>query len=141
MDKFEEALRNIDIFCKVFVKKMFEEENSENKFAVDPMEKLLKKKITIEKKTCNNKVPLIPLPYVEEPLVDIFEEEDKIKVLMQCRCMDHKIAIRKLKDNIQICLENECWKIKLPAEKLRIKNISMKCNNNNALEIVIPKAY
>lgn len=138
MDKFEEALRNIDVFCRVFVRKLleegFDEDNSTN---IEPMEKLLKRKITEEKNDA--KMPLIPLPHVEEPLIDVFEEESMVKVFMQCRCLNQKIAVSKQNEHIQICIENECWKIMLPTENLRIEELSIRCNSNNALEIDIPK--
>lgn len=140
MSALDDALRNIDVFCKVFVKKMLEDEG-EYTSAIEPMESLLRKKAASMEKADTVKTPLIPLPHIEEPLIDVFEEEDKIKVLMQCRCRDHKIVVKKVDDDLQICIENECWMIALPNERLLVDNISMKCNNNSALEIAIPKAY
>lgn len=142
MDDFEEALRNIDVFCRVLVKKMIEsEKESESGIAVEPMEKLLRRKYIIEEKIETNPTVkhFIPLPHVEEPLVDIFENENYVKVLMQCRCRDQRITIHKYDDCLQICLENECWKLDLPVGQLQVENMVMKCNNNEALEVDIPK--
>ncbi len=142
MDDFEEALRNIDVFCKVLVKKMIENENgTENSKAIEPMEKLLRKKYVIEERIEKNPEVkhFIPLPHVEEPLIDIFEDDTYVKVLVQCRCRDQKITVNKHDDGLQICLENECWKLSLPTSHLQAENMIMKCNNNKALEVEIPK--
>jgi len=138
MDDFEEALRNIDVFCKVLVKKMIEsEKESESSLAVEPMEKLLRRKYVIEE---NPEVKhFIPLPHIEEPLIDIFEDNTYVKVLMQCRCKDQKVTVQKHDNGLQICLENECWKLELPVSQLQVENMIMKCNNNEALEVEIPK--
>lgn len=138
MDRFEEALRNIDVFCKVFVRKLLEEGFDENNsIDVEPMDKLLKRKIKEER--IEAKMPLIPLPHIEEPLIDVFEEESMVKVFMQCRCFNQNIVVSRQSGNIQICIENECWMVKLPTERLRIEELSIRCNSNNALEIAIPK--
>lgn len=138
MDDFEEALRNIDVFCKVLVKKMIEsEKESESSLAVEPMEKLLRRKYVIEE---NPEVKhFIPLPHIEEPLIDIFEDNAYVKVLMQCRCKDQRVTVQKHDNGLQICLENECWKLELPVSQLQVENMIMKCNNNEALEVEIPK--
>jgi len=142
MDNFEEALRNIDVFCKVLVKKMIEsEKESESSLAVEPMEKLLRRKYVIEEKIEKNPEVkhFIPLPHIEEPLIDIFEDNAYVKVLMQCRCKDQRVTVQKHDNGLQICLENECWKLELPVSQLQVENMIMKCNNNEALEVEIPK--
>jgi len=142
MDDFEEALRNIDVFCKVLVKKMIEsEKESESSLAFEPMEKLLRRKYVIEEKIEKNPEVkhFIPLPHIEEPLIDIFEDDAYVKVLMQCRCKDQRVTVQKHDNGLQICLENECWKLELPVSQLQVENMIMKCNNNEALEVEIPK--
>jgi len=142
MDDFEEALRNIDVFCKVLIKKMIEsEKQSEGNIAVEPMEKLLRRKYLIEEKIEKNPEVkhFIPLPHIEEPLIDIFENDTYVKVLMQCRCKDQRVTVQKHDNGLQICLENECWKLELPVSQLQVENMIMKCNNNKALEVEIPK--
>ena len=142
MDDFEEALRNIDVFCKVLIKKMIEsEKQSEGNIAVEPMEKLLRRKYLIEEKIEKNPEVkhFIPLPHIEEPLIDIFENDTYVKVLMQCRCKDQRVTVQKHDNGLQICLENECWKLELPVSQLQVENMIMKCNNNEALEVEIPK--
>lgn len=142
MDNFEEALRNIDVFCKVLIKKMFDNENeTEKNMVIEPMEKLLRKKYVIEERI--EKTPevkhFIPLPHIDEPLIDIFEDDTYVKVLVQCRCREQKITVNKHDDGLQICLENECWKLNLPTSHLQVENMIMRCNNNKALEVEIPK--
>ncbi len=142
MDNFEEALKNIDVFCKVLIEKMLENESeNEKSLDIEPMEKLLRKKYVIEEK--NEKTPevkhFIPLPHIEEPLIDIFEDDTYVKVLVQCRCREQKITVSKHDDGLQICLESECWKLNMPTSHLQVENMIMKCNNNKALEVEIPK--
>jgi hypothetical protein len=142
MDDFEEALRNIDVFCRVLVKKIIESEKEfESSIAVEPIERLLRRKYVIEEKVDTNPdiKHFIPLPHVEEPLVDIFEDENYVKVLMQCRCRDQRVTIHKYDGYLQVCLENECWRLDLPVGQLQVENMVMKCNNNEALEVEIPK--
>lgn len=138
MDNLEEALRNIDIFCKAVVKKMVESENkADNKIIVEPVEKLLRRKYIIEESSSAKH--LIPLPQLDEPLIDIFEDDNYVKVLMQCRCKDQKVTINRHVDGLEICAEEECRKLDLPVGQLQIENMVMKCNNNEALEVEIPK--
>ncbi|MEM2446831.1 MAG: hypothetical protein QW734_09255, partial [Candidatus Bathyarchaeia archaeon] len=73
------------------------------------------------------------------PLIDVFEDENYVRVLMQCRCRDHRITVNKADDGLQICVEDVCWKLDLPVEELQVENIVMRCNNNEALEVEIPK--
>jgi hypothetical protein len=143
-DDFEEALRNIDVFCKVLAKKSVEslkDEEPQGENPLEPMDKLLKKKYVIEERFEESPTAkhFIPLPHVEEPLIDIFEDENYVKILMQCRCKDQRVTLHKFDDGLQICLENTCWKLNLPVDELRVENIVMKCNNNEALEVEIPK--
>lgn len=142
MEEFEEALRNIDVFCKVLVRKIIESEKElEGNVTVEPIEKLLRRKYILEEKLENTMEGkhFIPLPHIEEPLIDVFEGDNYVKVLMQCRCKDQRITVNKHDDELQICLENECWKLSLPAGQLQVENMIMKCNNNKALEVEIPK--
>ncbi|MEM2318707.1 MAG: hypothetical protein QXV65_01095 [Candidatus Bathyarchaeia archaeon] len=143
-DDFEEALRNIDVFCKILARKLVESLKEEEKMGeenpLEPMEKLLKRKYVFEEKFESPTVKhFIPLPHIEEPLIDVFEDENYVRVLMQCRCRDHRITVNKADDGLQICVEDVCWKLDLPVEELQVENIVMRCNNNEALEVEIPK--
>jgi hypothetical protein len=155
MDNFEEALKNIDVFCRTLVKKMTETENEQNdSIAIEPIEKLLLKKNIIEEKTESNPLTktLIPMAQAEVPLVDIFEDDDHVKVLMQCRCKDQKVTVHPENDGIEICKRechtddegvevctDKCQKVDLATKQLQVANMVMKCSNNAVYEIDIPK--
>ncbi|MEM3627803.1 MAG: hypothetical protein QXJ11_05920 [Candidatus Bathyarchaeia archaeon] len=154
MSSFEEALRNIDVFCKVLVKKLIESEAEERSdIIVEPMEKLLYKKYIISEQIESSPVRhLIPLPQLEEPLIDVFEDDNYIRILIQCKCREQKITVHTDVDGIEICNKvcykkgdgndvcvDECRKITLPVDHLKIESMVTKCNNNEALEIEIPK--
>ena len=95
----------------------------------------------------------------EEPLIDVIDEGDTVKLLVEGRCFEKQFSIHlnKNKDGITICKE-ECHKkkgletlscndvcsknIPLNLKKLQLENmlfVVSKCNNNNVLEISIPK--
>lgn len=156
MDDFEEALQNIDVFCRVLVKKLVENENErDNNIVMEPMEKLLLRKYIIEEQVESSPLAksLIPLPQAEKPLIDVFENDNYVKVLMQCRCKDQKVTIQPDMDGIILCKRecridiegreictDMCQKLDLPTKKLQIKNMIAKCNNNSVFEVDIPKA-
>jgi hypothetical protein len=155
MENFE-ALQSIDNFCKVLVKKtttgtsetghvreiehankaVFERDlrvPSEDSYAVDDM-------LQSE---------------VEEPLVDVFDEEDYLRILVQCRCREQQVTFHSSPDGITVCREechkekdsqeicrDICRKLNLATDELQLGNMQFviaKCNNNNTLEAMIPK--
>jgi hypothetical protein len=153
MDSFEEALQNIDVFCKVLVKKIVDNEENSN-IVVEPIEKLLCRKYIIGEQSESNPSSknLIPLPHLEKPLIDVVEDENCLEVLMQCRCKDQKVTVHTDTDGLKICKEechtdtegtetciDECQKLNLPVRHLQIKNVTSRCNNNQVLEVKIPK--
>jgi hypothetical protein len=95
----------------------------------------------------------------EETLMDVIDEGDNIKLLVQGRCMDQQFSIHINEDRgeISICREtcyrkkgleiiecnNFCSKnIPLNLKELQLEDmvfVVSKCNNNNVLEITIPK--
>ena len=95
----------------------------------------------------------------EEPLVDVTNEEDNVKLLIQCNCLKENVSIHvnKDRDGITVCKEvchisqgsgslncgDVCSrKIPLNLKDLQLENmlfVVSKCNNNNVLEISIPK--
>jgi hypothetical protein len=97
-------------------------------------------------------------PY-EEPLIDVVDEGENIKLLVQGRCLDQKFSIHVNEDKggITVCREScyrekrlravECHDfcsrtIPLNLEELQLRDmlsVVSKCNNNNVLEILIPK--
>lgn len=155
MDEFEEALRNIDIFCRTLVKKMVEDDNEvENKITVEPIEGLLKRKYVIEEHSESSPMSknFIPLPHMEEPLIDVFEDDDYVKVLMQCHCKEEKVTLNQDPKGVEICKREchagddgvevcaeKCQPLDLPVKRLQVENMVAKCNNNQVLEVDIPK--
>lgn len=155
MDKFEEALTNIDIFCKTLVKKMLQDDNEQTgNITIEPMEKLLITKNIIEENTELSPLrkSFIPLPQAENPLVDVFEDDNHVKVLMQCPCKDQKVTVHTDSDSIEICKRechtnsegeeictDKCQKLDLLTERLQVENMIQKCSNNTVFEVDIPK--
>ena len=152
---FEEALRNIDIFCNSLVKKMIEENEQNSNNEVEPMEKLLKKKFVIEEHLESNPLEnsLISLPQAEKPLIDVFGDDDHVRIFMQCRCNDQRVTIKTETDDMEVCKKecytNEdgtevcaenCQKLNIHTKYLQIENMTAKCKNNSVFEIDIPKA-
>ncbi|MBE0519961.1 hypothetical protein IBX35_02840 [Candidatus Bathyarchaeota archaeon] len=139
MENFEEALRNIDIFCRILVKKIVEDESCSQNIVVEPIENLLRRKYIIEESLESKPSTryLIPLTQAEEPLIDVFEDENYVKIFLQCHCKDQKVTIHTDLDGLEICTK-ECQKLNLPVEHLQIENMIVRCNNE-VLEIGIPK--
>lgn len=158
MADFEEALQNIDAFCKVIVKKMPEKTAElKNETYVEPIENppLTKSPAYETLETDFSNRHFSPQPQIEEPLIDIFEEEDYIRVLVQCRCKEQQVTFYVSTDGIRICREechvntngaetcvDNCQKINLRTNHLQLEDrlfVIAKCNNNQVLEAMIPK--
>jgi len=139
MENFEEALRNIDIFCRILVKKIVEDESCSQNIVVEPIENLLRRKYIIEEslESKPSTTYLIPLTQAEEPLIDVFEDENYVKIFLQCHCKDQKVTIHTDLDGLEICTK-ECQKLNLPVKHLQIEKMIVRCNNK-VLEIGIPK--
>src|SRR3990172_586183 len=142
MENFE-ALQNIDDFCKVLVKKTTADApQASNRVEIKPSE---------ASSAMNNTMQ----PDSEEPLVDIFDEPDYIRILVQCRCREQQVTFHPSTDGITICREERrkekggqetcsdvCRKLSLRTDELQLDNMEFviaKCNNNNTLEAMIPK--
>jgi len=152
MDDLEEALRNIDVFCRILVKKLVNTEDGN--IVVEPIEKFLYRKNIVYTQAEPNSSPghLIHLPQAEEPLIDVFEDNDYIKVLMQCRCKDQPVTVHTDTDGVEICKKechtnaegfevciDKCQKLNMAVEHLKIENMIAKCSKNTVFEVSIPK--
>jgi hypothetical protein len=152
MGDLEEALRNIDVFCRILVKKLVDTEDG--KIVVEPIEKLLYRKNMVYTQAEPNpsRGHFIHLPQAEEPLIDVFEDNDQVKVLMQCRCRDQPVTIHTDVDGVEICKKechtneeglevciDKCQKLNVPVEHLKVENMTAKCSNNTVFEMNIPK--
>jgi len=151
---FEEALRNIDVFCKVLVNKMVENEENNSDIIIEPIESLIYKKYVISEQVNSSLINrnFIPLPQLEEPLIDIFEEGNYVRILIQCRCKEQKVTIHPSIDGLEICkrechknsegLEvcvDKCQKLNVPVAELQIEDMAIKCSNNEVFEVTIPR--
>lgn len=139
MENLEEALRNIDIFCRTLVKKIVENEDCSENIAVEPIENLLRRKYIKETDQATSLAKhLISLPHAEKPLIDVFEDDKYVRILMQCRCEDKKVKTHTDMDGLEICAE-ECGNLNIPVKHLQIENMITRCHNNEIFEIKIPK--
>ncbi|HLC00325.1 MAG TPA: hypothetical protein VJL33_03315 [Candidatus Bathyarchaeia archaeon] len=142
MENFE-ALQSIDNFCKVLVKKTtIDTPKASNRIEVEPLKSIFALSNIVQ-------------PEIEEPLVDVFDEEDHIRILVQCRCREQQVTFHPSTDGITICREERrkekggqetcsdvCRKLSLRTDELQLDNMEFviaKCNNNNTLEAMIPK--
>ena len=117
-----------------------EDEDCSQNIVVEPIENLLRRKYIIEEnqESKPSSGHLIPLPQAEEPLIDVFEDDNYIKIFLQCRCKDQKVTIQPDVDGLEICAK-ECQKLKLPVKHLRVEKMIVRCNGNKVLKIDIPK--
>lgn len=132
MERFDE-LQDIDNFCKVIVRKP-----STSSIEIGP---------SYENDNINSDI--------EEPLVDVFDEADHIRILVQCKCREQQVTFHPCPDGIAVCREecqkergkpevcnDVCRKLSLSMNGLQLKDmvsVIAKCNNNNTLEAMIPK--
>jgi len=154
MEKFE-ALQNIDDFCKVLVKKTISDTSETGK-----RRELETYEAVFEREYLNGRSETDPSmgiaqPELEEPLIDVFDEGDHIRILVQCRCREQQVTFHPSKDGIIVCKEechknksgaetcrDVCRKLSIRTDGLQLENmlfVIAKCNNNNTLEATIPK--
>lgn len=156
MENFE-ALQNIDNFCKVTVKKtIVDKSQNGNKRESEPSENVISERSYLDRQPdANSSMGYTLRPDFEEPLIDVFDEEDHIRILVQCRCREQEVTFHPSKDGITICREecnkerggpekctDICRKLSLRTDELQLENmlfVIAKCNNNNTLEAMIPK--
>ncbi|OGD46134.1 hypothetical protein A3K79_04905 [Candidatus Bathyarchaeota archaeon RBG_13_46_16b] len=155
MGNLEETLRNIDVFCNVLADKIIGKKNDKGTFmTLKPIEDFLRRKhVTVKQPEQNSLVShMIPLPELDEPLIDILEDHDHVRVLVQCHCRNQRVTVHTSIDGIEICREerhlnadgseicvDECRKLNLSTKDLQVKNIISSCGNNEVFEIEIPK--
>lgn len=125
-NSFEEALSNINVFCSVLVRKIIEGEETQIK--PELIENMLRRKYTVEiYEDCRE----------EEPLVDVFEDEKKVRILVRCSCKEQEIEFHPHEDCTEIWIGRK-QKIKLPIDPPDMNKTTVKCNNQ-ILEIIIRK--
>ncbi|MBS7606935.1 hypothetical protein KEJ14_03730 [Candidatus Bathyarchaeota archaeon] len=125
-NSFEEALSNINVFCSVLVRKIIEGEETQIK--PELIENMLRRKYTVE----------IYRDYgEEESLVDVFEDEKKVKILVRCSCKEREIEFHPHKYYTEIWIGKN-QKIRLPIDPPDMNKTTVRCNNQ-ILEITIRK--
>jgi hypothetical protein len=151
-----EALKGIDNFCKVLVKKMPADRIDNPNKKEDGSSQLALFKSAEWYRPLGGFVNSGTRQVgTEEPLIDMYDEGDQIRILVQCRCREQQVTFRPSSDGITICREecyrekggiekcnDVCRKLKLPTEELQLGDMQFviaKCNNNNTLEALIPK--
>jgi len=139
MENPEEGLRNVDVFLRTLVKKIAEDDDCCETNKVEPIESLLRKKCAIEKHSESNPSAknIIPLPQTAEPLIDVFEDDKCVRILMQHHCNNEEAVIHTDADGLEIC-SRERRKLNMPMKHLQVENMIVRCNNE-VLEINIPK--
>jgi hypothetical protein len=155
MEKFE-ALQTIDNFCKVLVKKTTEDEPEKGN-KIEPLGEALFEKTQWYRplREASSAMGNFVQSEIDEPLVDVFDEEDHIRILVQCRCREQQVTFHPSTDGITICREecrkekggpetcsDVCRKLSIRTDELQLENMEFviaKCNNNNTLEAMIPK--
>ena len=153
MSNFE-ALEDIDNFCKVLVKKTNEDSSKKrDDRELKPYEAVFDREYLNK---CSEFISSMGVmqPEFEDPFVDIFDEGDHIRVLVQCRCREQQVTFHPSEDGITICREDRhrnktgsetcidvCRKLDIRTDELQLENmlfVIARCNNNT-LEATIPK--
>jgi hypothetical protein len=150
-------LQTLDNFCKVLVKKTAPfklRESSERE--IEPLGEgfFIGRNLNCRPPR-NSEEHYIMESEPEEPLVDIFDEGDHVRILVQCRCREQQVTFHPNTDGIIVCREecqrekgspetcrDVCRKLSLRMDDLQLENMEFviaKCNNNNTLEALIPK--
>ena len=155
METFE-ALQSIDNFCKVLVKKTITgtPETGHLREIEHANEAVFERDLQLPSEE-SFKVDNMLQSEIEEPLVDVFDEEDCLRILVQCRCREQQVTFHPGSDGITVCREechkekdgpekcrDICQKLNLRTDNLQLGNMQFviaKCNNNNTLEAMIPK--
>jgi hypothetical protein len=149
------ALEDIADFCKVLVKKTNEDRSEKRNYRELKPDKVVFDREYLNRCSEFNSSMGIMQPELEDPFVDVFDEGDHIRILVQCRCREQQVTFQPSKDGITICREechknkggsetcrDVCRKLNLRTDELQLENmlfVIAKCNNNNTLEATIPK--
>jgi len=154
MENFE-ALQNIDDFCKVLVKKTISGTSEPDKGTAFETDKAIFERKYLNACSEADSSTGIVRPELEDPLIDVFDEGDHIRILVQCLCREQQVTFHPNKDGIIVCREecnrnksgaetcrDVCRKLSIRTDELQLENmlfVIAKCNNNNTLEATIPK--
>lgn len=155
MENFE-ALQSIDNFCKVLVKKTIANKSEiGNKRVMEASNEAGFDRNYSYRPLESYSAMGYMQPEIEEPLIDVFDEEDSLRILVQCRCREQQVTFYPDKDGVIICREecyhkkgqpetcgDVCRKLNIRTDELQLENMQFiiaRCNSNNTLEAMIPK--
>lgn len=155
MTDFDDIFNEMDAFYKKLMKKLFKEidelEEMINKQGIEKEWKIRPMKIThtknyLEEETGLSKIPELPqIPrYITEepiePLTDIAEEKNQIKIYMKLPAADKNDIKLTISDGYaEIKVKNFHKWIRLPRKRLAVERTSA-TYRNGVLKITIPKA-
>lgn len=124
---FEEALLNIDAFCRVLAKKIAE--NEEVDLEPELIENLLRRKYVVE--VYDERLEQ------DGPLIDVFEDEKQIKILVQCSRSEDEIVFNSGDWGTEILI-GKWQRIVLPIEHLDTSKVMVRFGNQ-IMEMIIQK--
>ena len=149
MNQFE-GLGSIDNYVKVLIKKTTNQSGT-----IQPKEEAVEKARWCNHSEENQLVNCKEQAEIEDPLVDVFDEKDHVRILVQCHCREQQVTFHPSSDGIIVCrtecrkekggqetCKDVCSKLSIRTDELQIANmlfVVAKCNNNNTLEAMIPK--
>lgn len=127
-NSFDEALLNIEVFCRVLADKISGLKRSYVR--PEPIEKLLRRKVEVE--ICGESSEGV------EPLIDIFENEKEIKILALVKPSSKNRVLVDVNGGFTEIIMGECLKVKLPIKDIDVSKISVN-NIDWTFEITIEK--
>ena len=156
MKDFDDIFNEMDVFYKKLMKKLFKEidelektingQGIENEWKIRPIKITRTKGYLGEGKTGLSEIPELPqIPrYVTEepfePLTDVIEEKNQIKIYMELPAADKKDIKLTVSDGYAEIKTNDFHKsIKLPTKRLAVEKASA-TYKNGVLQVTIPKA-
>lgn len=156
MTDFDDILEEMNAFYKKLMKKLFKEidelektiseQDIENEWKMRPIKITRTKNYLEEEKTELSEIPELPqIPKYAteepfEPLADILEEKDHIKIYMKLLGVDKNDIQLTVSDGYaEIKAKNFYKQIKLPTKRLALEKASA-TYKNGVLQATIPKA-
>lgn len=135
MTEFDDIFEEMDTFYKKLMKKLFKE--------IDELEKTLNEQDIKTELSEIPELPQIPRYVTEEPfepLTDIIEEKDQIKIYMELPAVDENdVQLTICDDRVEIKAKNFYKQIRLPTKRLAVERASA-TYRNGVLQVTIPKA-
>jgi HSP20 family molecular chaperone IbpA len=156
MTSFDDIFNEMDVFYKKLMKKLFKEidelEKTINEQGIDKEWKIRPTKVTHTEdyleggRTGLTEIPELPqVPrYIteepSEPLMDMIEEKNQIRIYMELPAVNkNDIHLTLFDDYAEIKAENFHKRVKLPTKRLDAERASA-TYRNGVLQVTIPKA-